>query len=78
MQNRLPWWLSGKGSANAGDVSLIPELGRSSGEGNGNPLHSSCLENSIDRGPWWATVYGVTKEAEMTKRLSNNKNMEHR
>ena len=47
--------------ANAGDVSLIPESGRSPGEGNGNPLHCSCLENSIDRGAWWAIVHGVTK-----------------
>ena len=36
------------------------------GEGNGNPLQYSCLENSIDRGAWWATVYGVTKELDMS------------
>ena len=53
--------------ANAGDESLIPELGRSLGEGNGNPLQYSCLENSVDRGAWWATVHGVAKESEMTK-----------
>ena len=64
--------------ANAGDASLIPELGRSPGEGNGNPLQYSCLENSMDRGAWWATVHGVTKESEMTNQLSNNKNTEHR
>ena len=40
----------------AGDQSLIPGSGRSSGEGNGNSLQCSCLENSIDRGAWWATV----------------------
>ena len=39
----------------------IPALGRSSGEGNGNPLQYSCLENSMDRGAWQATVHGVTK-----------------
>ena len=41
--------------ANAGDVGLIPGLGRSAGEGNGNPLQNSCLGNSVDRGAWWAT-----------------------
>ena len=53
---------SGKESAyDTGDVGLISGSGRSPGEGNGNPLQCSCLENSIDRGAWWATVYGVTK-----------------
>ena len=47
--------------AKAGDSSSIPGSGRSSGEGNGNPLQYSCLENSMDRGAWWATVCGVTK-----------------
>ena len=50
--------------ANAGDtrdVSSIPELGRFPGVGNGNPFHYSCLENSMDRGAWKATVHGVTK-----------------
>ena len=50
--------------ANAGDtreVSLIPGLGRSAGEGNGNRLQYSCLENFMDGGAWWATVHGVTK-----------------
>ena len=52
----------GKESAcNAGDPGLLPGLGRSPGEDNGNPLKYSCLENSIDRGAWWETVYGVTK-----------------
>ena len=39
----------------------VPGLGRSSGEGNGNPLHCSCLESLMDRGAWWATVHEVTK-----------------
>ena len=52
----------GKASAcNAGDPNLIPGLGRSTGEGNGNPLQYSCLENSMDRGAWQAIVHGVTK-----------------
>ena len=46
---------------NAGDLGSIPRSGRSFGEGNGNPLQYSCLENPIDREPWWATVHGVTK-----------------
>ena len=50
--------------ANAGDgrdVGSIPRSGRSPGEGNGNPLQYSCLENFMDRGAWQATVHGVTK-----------------
>ena len=50
--------------ANAGDAGLIPRLRRSSGEGNCNPLQYSCLENSMDRGAWWATVHRVAKESE--------------
>ena len=46
--------------ANAGDADVIPGLGRSPGEGNGNPLQYSCLENSMDRDSQ-ATVYGVAK-----------------
>ena len=45
----------------AGDLDWIPGSGRSSGEGNGNPLQYSCLENPMDGRAWWATVYGVTK-----------------
>ena len=44
---------------NAGGPGSIPGLGRSPGEGNGNPFQYSCLENSMDRGAWWATVHGV-------------------
>ena len=55
------WWLSGKESAcNAGDIGLIPGLGRSLGQGVGNPLQYSCLGNPMDRGVWWATVHGVS------------------
>ena len=46
---------------NAGDPGLIPGLGRSPGEGNGNPLQYSCLENPMDRGAWQAIVHGVAK-----------------
>jgi len=48
-------------SCNAGDPDLIPELRRSPQEGNGYPLQYSCLEPSMDRVAWWATVYGITK-----------------
>ena len=48
-------------TCNAGDVDLIPGLGISPGEGNGNPLQYSCLENLMDRGTWWAAAHGVTK-----------------
>ena len=44
-----------------GDAGSIPGSGRSPGEGNGNPLLYSCLENPMDRGAWWATVHGVSK-----------------
>ena len=47
--------------AKAGDVGLIPGLGRFSGEGNGNLFQYSCLENPVDRGAWQAIVHGVTK-----------------
>ena len=46
---------------NMGDLGSIPGLGRFPGEGNGNPLQYSCLENSMDGGAWWATVHGVAK-----------------
>ena len=48
-------------TCNAGEPGLIPGSGRSSGEGNGNPLQYSWMENSMDRGAWWATVHGVAK-----------------
>ena len=48
----------------------IPGSGKFSGEENGNPLQYSCLENSKDRGAWWATVYRVAKESDMTEQLS--------
>ena len=46
---------------NAGDTGSIPGLERPPGEGNGNPLQYSCLENPMDRGAWWATVRGVSR-----------------
>ena len=52
--------------ANAGDMGLIPEMGRSPGGGNGNLLQYSCLKNSMDRGAWRATVHRVTEELDTT------------
>ena len=48
-------------ACNAGNLGSIPRLGKSPGEGNGNPLQYSCLENLLGRGAWQATVHGVTK-----------------
>ena len=50
---------SEESACNAGDPGSILRLGRSPGEGNGNPLQYSLLENSMDRGAWWATVHGI-------------------
>ena len=70
-----PWGFPGgsevKASAsNVGDPCSIPESGRSSGEGNGNPLQYSCLENPMDGGAWWATFNPRDhKESDTTERL---------
>ena len=67
----LPWWLrwwSKESVCNAGDPGLIPGSGTSPGEGNGNPLQYSCLENQTDGGAWQTTVHGVAKR---WTRLSN-------
>ena len=48
-------------ACNTGDLGSIPGLGRSPGEGNGNPLQYCCLENFMDRGAWTIIVHGVTK-----------------
>ena len=61
--------------AKAGDVGSLPGLGRSPGEGNSYPLQYSCLENSRDRGAWWATGHGVTNELDTTERLINNNDL---
>ena len=50
-----------EGTCNTGDAGSIPGSGRSPGEGNGNPVQYSCLENAMDRGAWWAAVQGVTR-----------------
>ena len=70
------WWGFPGGSVgkettcNSRDPGLIPESGRSHGEGNGNLLQYSCLGNPVDRGAWWVTVHGVTKESDTTIWLS--------
>ena len=58
----FPYRSVGEESAcNAGDPSSVPGLGRSPGEGNGNPLQYSCMENPMDRGAWRAIVHGVAR-----------------
>ena len=60
--NKLKGFPGGlESSCQAGDAGLIPGLGRSPEEGNGNPLQYSSLENPMDRGAWWATVHGITE-----------------
>ena len=62
MNRGFPCSSVGKESAcSAGDPGLIPGLGRSPGEGNGNPLQNPCLENLMDKGTWWIAVHGVAK-----------------
>ena len=62
-------WFSGKESAcNAGDTVSVPGSGRFPGEGNGNPFQYSYLGNFMDRGAWWATVHGVTKESTLANK----------
>ena len=51
----------------AKDAGSTPGSGRSPGEGNGNPLQDSCLENPMDRGAWWTEVHGVAKELDVTE-----------
>ena len=68
MVNNLP--------ANAGDIrntGSIPVLGRSFGEGNGNPHQYSLFKNSMDRGAWLATIHGATKSQTWTETQHNNK-----
>ena len=56
-----PSSVSKESACSAGDLGLIPGLGRSPGEGNGNPFQYPCLENLMDTGAWWAGVHGVTR-----------------
>ena len=67
---RLPWLAQAvKNLPAIADSGSIPELGRTPGGGNGNPLQYSLLENSVDRGVWRAIVHGVAKESDTTERL---------
>ena len=64
----VPGSSDGKESTcNVGDLGSISGLGRSPGEGHGNPFQYSYLENPMDRGTWWARVHRVPKEADMTE-----------
>ena len=69
----VPGGSDGEASAcNAGDLGSIPGSGRSPGEGNGNPLQCSCLENPRDGGACWPAVYGVAQSRTRLKRLSSS------
>ena len=57
-------------TGDVGDMGSIPGLGGSPGRGNGNPLQYSCLENSMGRGAWWATVHGGHKSLDTTEQLN--------
>ena len=62
VKKSFPCGSDGEESAcNAGDLGSISGLGRSPGEGNGNPLQYSCLEKSMDKGAWQAAAHGITK-----------------
>ena len=65
-------------AGNARDLGLIPGLGRSPGAGNGNQLQCSCLENSMDRGAWWAAVHGIAKGLDMTEHAQRQMQTEKR
>ena len=72
LQMGLPGSSDGKESAcNLGDQGLIPGSGKSPGEENSNPLQHSCLEISMDRGAWGATIYGGHNEFDMTEQLTH-------
>ena len=65
------WFKNQRGHAgDTEDVGSVPGSGTSPGEGNGNPLQSSCLGNAMNRETWWATVRGDHEELEMTEQLS--------
>ena len=62
----FPLWLNGKESCQCRRHGFHPWVEKIPGEGNGNPLQYSCLENSMDRGAWWATAHGITKSRTLT------------
>ena len=80
-QMGFPTWCSGKEFGcqwgDVGDMGSIAGPGRSPGEGNGNPLQYPCLENSMDRGAWQATVHGVAKSQTWWKQIINELLLSH-
>ena len=70
----FPLWLGCKESicdaGDTGDMGSIPGSGRSPGGGHGNPLQYPCLENSMDRRAWWATVHGIAQSSTLLKQFS--------
>ena len=77
IEGEFPHSSVGKESAcNAGNPGSISGLGRSPGEGNGNPFHYSCLGPSMDKGAWRATVHWVTRQSDTTEQLNDNKGLQ--
>ena len=75
----LPWWLRWlRICLQYRGLGLIPELGRSPREGNGNPLWYFCLENPMDRGIWWATVHGVAELGTTEQLIFSQNSQIHR
>ena len=64
-------------AGDTGDVGLIPGLGRSSGEGNRNPLQHSCLRNPMDRGAWHVAVHGGPEESDLTEHACSSRDGYH-
>ena len=62
----FPSWLNGKESCQCRRHGFDPWVGKIPGEGNGNPFQYSCLENSMDRGAWWATAHAITKSQTLS------------
>ena len=71
------YFLGRESAYSVGDQDLIPGSGRSPGKGNGNPLRYSCLENPMGRGPWWATVHGVSKSRTRLSDFHSHHHYQH-
>ena len=75
--DRGAWWAAVHGVAKSRTQLHFHFLLSCIGEGNGNPLQCSCLENPSDRGAWWAAIYGVTQSRTRLKRLQSSSSGKH-